>query len=72
MLTLKQRSIAIFNCFYFGIMPSWVYEKDCHYTGHFTYYTHLKHNLDVARRLITYIEPEKYHNFFKAKARYIR
>lgn len=72
MLTLKQRSIAILNCIYFGVMPYWVYEKECHYVGQFTYYTHLKHNLNMARLLITGTEPEKYHNFFKAKARYIR
>lgn len=72
MLTLKQRSKAIFNCFYFGIMPSWVYEKKCHYTGHFTYYSHLKHNLNIARLLVCHQEPERHHAFYKAKAKYTR
>jgi hypothetical protein len=72
MLTLKQRSIAVFNCIYFGVVPSYVYEKKCHYSGSFTYLGHLKHNTKVAFRLITFKEPLKYHNFFKAKAKYFR
>lgn len=72
MLTLKQRSIAVFNCIYFGVVPSYVYEKKCHYSGSFTYLEHLVHNLRIAKLLVTFKEPEKYHNFYKSKAKYFR
>ena len=31
MLTNKQRFYAIFKALYFGILPYWFYEKECHY-----------------------------------------
>ena len=32
MLSLRQRGYAIFKSLYFGILPSWFYEKHCHYS----------------------------------------
>ncbi len=32
MLTTKERFFAIYKSLYFGILPSWFYEKTCHYT----------------------------------------
>ena len=32
MLSLRQRVYAIFKSLYFGILPSWFYEKHCHYS----------------------------------------
>ena len=72
MLTRKERSVAIFNCIWFGVMPSWVYEKKCHYKGHFTYRTHLVHNLKIAKLLIVDQVPERHHNFHRSKAKYFR
>lgn len=72
MLTRKERTIAVFNCIWFGVLPSWVYEKKCHYTGHFTYTTHLIHNLKIVKLLILKQEPEKHHNFYRSKAKYFR
>ena len=31
MLTCKERLYAIGKALYFGILPSWFYEKKCHY-----------------------------------------
>jgi len=35
---------AIFDCLYFGIVPSFVYEKNCHYKG-VSYWNHLMMNM---------------------------
>ena len=55
MLTKKQRLKAIFNCLWFGILPSYIYEKECHYKKHgdgenaFTYFDHLKLNMIILK-----------------------
>ena len=72
MLTIKERTRAVFNCLWFGFMPSCVYEKKCHYKGHFTYRTHLVHNLKIAKLLIDNQVPERHHNFHRSKAKYFR
>lgn len=72
MLTRKERAVAIFNCLWFGIMPYWIYEKKCHYKGHFTYMGHLVHNLKIAKSLVLNTVPERYHNFHRSKAKYFR
>ena len=40
---LPIRIRAIFNFLYFGIMPSWVYEKQRHYRC--SYWVHLRMNM---------------------------
>ena len=67
MLTKKQRLKAIFNCLWFGILPSWVYEKECHYKYSQTYFNHLKYNLTLAKDLILSRENPAYHSFHKTK-----
>ena len=67
MLTKRQRAKAIFNCLWFGILPSWVYEKECHYKYSQTYYKHLKYNLNLAKDLLLFNESPIYHSFYKIK-----
>ena len=43
-ISLAVRAKAIFDCLYFGFVPSVVYEKDCHYKG-ISYKDHLLMNL---------------------------
>ena len=51
MLTNKERTYAIAKSLYFGIIPSWFYEKECHYAkngegmGIKNYREHLMMNL---------------------------
>lgn len=72
MLTRKERCKAIFNCLWFGLLPSWVYEKECHYKSHNdegtdTYWNHAKMNLRAAKYLILCQEHECTHEFHKTK-----
>ena len=73
MLTLKERVYAIFKSLYFGIVPSYLYEKRCHYLrngegmGIKTYIEHLKLNLIIVKCLILRTEPETTHGFHKMK-----
>lgn len=73
LLTRKERCYAIFKSLYFGILPSWVYEKECHYKrggegiGIQTYYEHLILNLLIVKCLIFKTEHECTHNFHKIK-----
>lgn len=57
---------SIFDCLWFGIMPSFIYEETCHY-GDYGWYNHLKLNLGLAWKLITYQENPTY-----KKATYFR
>lgn len=52
---------AILNCFFFGIMPWWVYEKNRHYQC--SYLQHLCINIQYAWRWITYREDESDRDF---------
>ena len=78
MLTTKQRARAIFNSLYFGIMPSCVYEKTCHYKRNgenmevWSYWQHLEVNLLIAKHLIMKTEHPSTHNFHKGKVKYFR
>lgn len=77
MLTKKQRARAIFNSLYFGIVPSWFYEKKCHYKrfndeGVNNYFSHLKLNLIIVKCLILKTEHECTHDFHKGKVKYFR
>ena len=73
MLTKKQRLKAIFNCLWFGILPSYIYEKECHYKKHgdgenaFSYFDHLKLNMIILKCLIFKTEHECTHSFHKTK-----
>lgn len=40
-----MRLRAIFCALYFGLMPSWVYEKEPHYPG--SYFNHMRLNLEM-------------------------
>ena len=69
----KERSYAIFKALYFGILPSWFYEKDCHYLKDGeemnikTYSDHLIMNLYIVKSLILKTEHECTHRFHKIK-----
>ena len=73
MLTNKQRCYAIFKALYFGILPSWFYEKECHYTKDGegmnvkSYKEHLVINLYIVKSLIVRTEHECTHKFHKMK-----
>ena len=73
MLTTKQRYYAIFKSLYFGIVPSCIYEKTCHYTENgegmniISYKDHLILNLYIIKSLIMKTEHECTHNFHKMK-----
>lgn len=73
MLTGKQRVYAIFKSLYFGFIPSWFYEKDCHYAedgesmNMKNYSNHLIMNIRIAKRLVMRTEPERTHEFHKMK-----
>ena len=71
-LTKIERAKAIFNCLWFGLLPSWIYEKECHYKIHHdegttTYLSHLFMNLRTAKYLILCKEYECTHEFHKVK-----
>ena len=75
MMTTKQRCYAIFKSLYFGILPSFIYEKECHYKRNgegmdvYSYYEHLKVNMLIVKCLILKTEHESTHNFHKMKVR---
>ena len=58
MLTNKERKYAIVKALYFGILPSWFYEKNCHYIKNGegmnikTYLDHLVMNLYIVKSLM--------------------
>ena len=78
MLTMKQRFVAIYRCFHFGILPYWVYEKECHYKKNgegmdvYTYIEHLHINLLTAKSLLFKTEHPCTHGFHKCKVKYFR
>ncbi len=69
MLTTKERFFAIYKSLYFGILPSWFYEKTCHYTRDGegmnikTYLDHLILNFYIIKSLVLKTEHECTHNF---------
>ena len=73
MLTKKERAYAIFKSLYFGILPSWFYEKCCHYAANGegmnikNYKEHLILNLTIVKCLILKTEHECTHEFHKMK-----
>ncbi len=71
-LTKIERTKAIFNCLWFGLLPSWIYEKECHHKQHNdegtgTYFKHMIMNLKAAKYLILCKEHECTHEFHKVK-----
>lgn len=75
MLTNKQRCYAIFKALYFGILPSWFYEKECHYAKDGesmdikSYKEHLVMNLCIVKSLLMRTEHECTHKFHKMKVK---
>ena len=75
MLTTKERFFAIYKSLYFGILPSWFYEKTCHYTRNGegmninSYLSHLKLNLCIVKCLVLKTEHECTHSFHKMKVK---
>ena len=75
MLTRKERLYAIVKSLYFGILPSWFYEKNCHYIKNGegmnikTYLDHLVMNLYIVKSLILKTEHECAHSFHKMKVK---
>ena len=75
MLTRKDRFYAIFKSLYFGVLPSWLYEKECHYlrSGEGmnikAYLDHLVMNLYIVKSLILKTEHECTHSFHKMKVK---
>ena len=69
----RERVYAIFKALYFGFIPSWVYEKECHYAKNGegmnikTYLDHLLINLFIVKSLILKTEHESTHKFHKMK-----
>jgi len=68
--SIPVRIRAIFNFLYFGLMPSWVYERTCHYRC--TYWQHLKMNLCGARDWILGYENEDDVAFVLQPCKYFR
>lgn len=50
-----KRLKAIYFCLKFGVLPFWMYEKECHYKG-MTYFNHLVLNIKYALVWITFRE----------------
>ena len=75
MLTKKQRACTIFKSLYFGILPSWFYEKECHYAEYGegmnikNYREHLILNMLIIRSLLRKTEHECTHDFHKMKVK---
>lgn len=75
LLSTRERAYVIFKCCYFGILPSWFYEKDCHYLrngegeGITSYPKHLWLNLIMVKCLLLKTEHECTHNFHKMKVK---
>ena len=73
MLTTKERFYAIFKSIYFGVLPSWFYEKECHYAVNGegmdirNYFQHLILNLQIIRSLVLKTEHLSTHSFHKMK-----
>lgn len=75
MLTSKERKYAIVKALYFGILPSWFYEKNCHYIKNGegmnikTYLDHLVMNTYIVKSLVLKTEHECTHSFHKMKVK---
>ena len=75
MMTTKQRYYAIFKALYFGVIPSWFYEKECHYAENGegmnirNYKEHLIMNLYIIKSLVMRTEHECTHKFHKMKVK---
>lgn len=74
-MNTKERFYAIFKALYFGILPSWFYEKKCHYLPNGEgmnikcYKEHLIINLFVVKSLILKTEHPSTHSFHKMKVK---
>lgn len=75
MLTKKERLFAIFKALYFGVCPSWFYEKNCHYLKDGegmnirSYLDHLIINLYIIKSLVLKTEDSSTHKFHKIKVK---
>lgn len=73
MLTRKERIYAICKSIYFGVLPSWFYEKECHYIvdgeaeGVKTYLGHLWLNMLIIKSLVLKTEHTSTHRFHRMK-----
>ena len=73
MLTRKERLFAISKALYFGILPSWFYEKECHYASNgegmdiYNYIDHLVMNMLIVKCLLCKTEHSCTHDFHKMK-----
>lgn len=73
MLSRSERNYAILKCLYFGILPSFTYEKNCHYArngegmGVSNYLGHLRINMLMAKSLVMRTEHPCTHEFHKMK-----
>jgi hypothetical protein len=56
---------AIYYCLKYGLLPYWLYEKECHYKGT-SYLQHLLINIKYACVWITFNETEEDIEFEKA------
>ena len=74
-LSSSERLYAISKALYFGILPSWFYEKNCHYSkngegmGIKSYTDHLVMNLYIVKSLILKTEHECTHSFHRMKVK---
>ncbi len=68
MLRLK----GIFDCLYFGFVPSFVYEKESHYKGKCSYWFHLRMNLRFAWHWATFQESKGLRELATQKTTYLR
>lgn len=75
MLTTKERCYAISKAAYFGILPSWFYEKKCHYLEDGegmnvkSYVDHLCMNMRIIRSLARKSEHPCTHSFHRMKVK---
>lgn len=77
MLTKQERAYAIFKAVYFGVLPSWFYEPNCHYhqphgegQGEtMNYWEHLVMNMYIVKHLVKGTEHPCTHDFHKMRVR---
>ena len=72
-MNFRQRVYAIFKALYFGFLPWWFYEKECHYArdgegmGIRSHLDHLIINLFIIKSLVLKTEHKSTHKFHKMK-----
>ena len=71
-MKVSLKTKAIFDCVWFGLMPSTVYEDECHYAGECSYWEHLKMNCRLAIRWINGTQTEGMEAMAKKKTTYVK